>query len=122
MWEKMALRLFDQVIDKLLRRLTPWSLVDDWCSGGAKIGDCIYCGAINVCKGIIFEQLRGKFKELKSVPLRFNETEKIKTKNIKRIKMVTQRDYSFNCFYSPREIDCLPQSTIVRSERAIEGK
>lgn len=24
MWEKMALRLFDQVIDKLLRRLTPW--------------------------------------------------------------------------------------------------
>lgn len=49
---------------------------DDWCSGGAKIGDCIYCGAINVCKGIIFEQLRGKFKELKSVPLRFNETKK----------------------------------------------
>ncbi len=24
MWEKMALRLLDQVIDKLLRRLTPW--------------------------------------------------------------------------------------------------
>ena len=81
MWEKMALRLFDQVIDKLLRRLTPWMF-------GGMIGvvvelkqeDCIYCGAINVCKGIIFEQLRGKFKELKSVPLRFNETEKNKDK------------------------------------------
>ena len=45
---------------------------------------------------------------------------KIKTKNIKRIKWLLKETIPLTVFYSPREIDCLPQSTIVRSERAIE--
>ena len=73
-----TLRPSNRQIIKKVNTMDVWW--DGWCSGGAKIGDCVYCGAINVCKGIIFEQLRGKFKELKSVPLRFNETEKNKDK------------------------------------------
>jgi hypothetical protein len=91
-----TLRPSNRQIIKKVNTMDVWW--DDWCSGGAKIGDCVYCGAINVCKSIIFEQLRGKFKELKSVPLRFNETEKNKDKEYYTNKMVTQRDYSFNCF------------------------
>ena len=45
---------------------------------------------------------------------------KIKTKNIKRIKWLPKETIPLTAFYSPREIDCLPQSTIVRGERAIE--
>lgn len=45
---------------------------------------------------------------------------KIKTKNIKRIKWLPKETIPLTAFYSPRKIDCLPQSTIVRSERAIE--
>ena len=43
---------------------------DDWCSGGDKIGDFVFCYAINVCKNSIFKLLKENFKELKSVELR----------------------------------------------------
>lgn len=94
---------------------------DDWCSGGDKIGDFVYCGAINVCKTIIFEQLRENFKELKSVALRYNKTEKeLNAKNIKYLKWLPKETIPLTAFYSPMNLDCHPQSTIVRSERGIE--
>lgn len=82
---------------------------NDWCSGGDKIGDFVYCGSINVCKTIIFEQLRRNFKELKNVPLRFNGTEKeLNAKYIKRLKSLPKDSIPLTAFYTPREINCLP--------------
>lgn len=34
---------------------------------GNKIGDFVFCGAINVCKTSVFELLKENFKELKGV-------------------------------------------------------
>ena len=52
---------------------------------GNKIGDFVFCGAINVCKTSVFELLKENFKELKGVDLRYNKT-------------VARRRDSPNCF------------------------
>lgn len=94
---------------------------DDWCSGGDKIGDFVSCGAINVCKTAVFETLIENFEELKNVELRYNKTEKeLNAKNIKRLKWLPKETIPLTAFFSPISFDCLPQSTIVRSERGIE--
>lgn len=94
---------------------------DDWCSGGDKIGDFVSCGAINVCKTAVFETLKEHFKELKPVELRYNKTDKeLNAKNIKRLKWLPKETIPLTAFFSPISFDCLPQSTIVRSERGIE--
>jgi len=94
---------------------------DDWCSGGDKIGDFVFCYAINVCKNSIFKLLKENFKELKSVELRYNKTDKeLNAKNIKRLKWLPKEAIPLTAFFSPISFDCLPQSTIIRSERGIE--
>ena len=93
---------------------------DDWCSGGNKIGDFVFCGAINVCKTSVFELLKENFKELKGVDLCYNKTKKeLEAKNIKRLKWLPKEEISLTDFYSPISFDCLPQSTIERDERGI---
>jgi hypothetical protein len=66
---------------------------------GNKIGDFVFCGAINVCKTSVFELLKENFKELKGVDLRYNKTPKEpKAKKYQTFKMVAQRRDSPNSF------------------------
>ena len=87
---------------------------------GNKIGDFVFCGAINVCKTSVFELLKENFKELKGVDLRYNKMKKeLKAKNIKRLKWLPKEDIPLTAFYNPISFDWLPQSTIKRDERGI---
>jgi hypothetical protein len=66
---------------------------------GNKIGDFVFCGAINVCKTSVFELLKENFKELKGIDLRYNKTQKKpKARNIKRLKWLPKEEIPPNCF------------------------
>lgn len=87
---------------------------------GNKIGDFVFCGAINVCKTSVFELLKENFKELKGVDLRYNKTQKEpKAKNIKRLKWLPKEEIPLTAFYSLKSFDSLPQNTVERDERGI---
>lgn len=93
---------------------------DDWCSGGDKIGDFVFCLGINICKTEVFETLKEHFKELKPVELRYNKTDKeLNAKNIKRLKWLPKETIPLTAFFSPISFDCLPQSTIATNERGM---
>jgi len=94
---------------------------DDWGSGGDKIGDFVFCYGINVCKSSVFEALTNNFIELKGVPLKYNKTEKeLTAKNLKRLKWLPKEEISLKAFFSQKQFDCFPQSTLIMSERGIE--
>lgn len=94
---------------------------DDWGSGGNKIGDFVFCYGINVCKSSILEVLKNNFSKLNEVPLKYNKSEKeLTAKNLKRLKWLPKEEIPLVAFFSPKEFDCLPQSTIISSERGIE--
>jgi len=94
---------------------------DDWCSGGDKIGDFVFCSGTIVCKSSVFETLTNIYVELKEIPLRYNKTEKeLTAKNLKRLKWLPKEEIPLNAFFSPKLFDCLPQSTITVSKRGIE--
>jgi hypothetical protein len=94
---------------------------DDWGSGGDKIGDFVFCYGINVCKSSVFETLTNNFAELKGVPLKYNKTEKeLTAKNLNRLKWLPKEEIPLKAFFSPKQFDCLPQSTLIMSERGIE--
>lgn len=87
---------------------------------GNKIGDFVFCGAINVCKTSVFELLKENFKELKGVDLRYNKTQKEpKARNIKRLKWLPKEEIPLTAFYSLISFDSLPQNTVERDERGI---
>lgn len=87
---------------------------------GNKIGDFVFCGAINVCKTSVFELLKENFKELKGVDLRYNKTQKeLKAKKYQTFKMVAKRRGPLTAFYSLISFDSLPQNTVERDERGI---
>ncbi|GJH41013.1 hypothetical protein RCZ04_15630 [Capnocytophaga sp. HP1101] len=94
---------------------------DSFYSGGKKIGDFVGCVGIKVAKISVFETLQKHFKSLEGVPLRINKTQQeLKAKNPKRLRWLPQEEIPLTAFYSPVYFDCLPESTIVRSERGIE--
>ncbi len=94
---------------------------DDWCSGGRKVGDFVQCIGADICKVSVFEALHKNFEAIKAVPLHINKTQKeLMAKNPKRLRWLPQEKVSLVAFYAPEYFDCLPQSTIVRSERGIE--
>lgn len=88
---------------------------------GNKIGDFVFCGAINVCKTSVFELLlKENFKELKGVDLRYNKTQKEpKARNIKRLKWLPKEEIPLTAFYSLISFDSLHQNTVERDERGI---
>ena len=94
---------------------------DDWGVTNNLIGDFVFCYGINVCKSSVFEILQNNFIELKDVPLRINKTEKeLTSKNLKRLKWLPKEEIPLTIFFSPKQFNCLPQSTITVSERGIE--
>ncbi len=80
---------------------------------GNKIGDFVFCCAINVCKTSVFELLKENFKELKGVDLRYNKTQKEpKARNIKRLKWLLEEEILPIAFYSLISFDSPPQNTV----------
>jgi len=93
---------------------------DDWGSGGDKIGDFVFCYGVNVCKATVFKTLKENFKELNSIDLKYNKTEKeINAKNPKRLKWLPKEEVPLKAFFSPKNFDCLPQSTITTNDRGM---
>jgi hypothetical protein len=94
---------------------------DDWGSGGDKIGDFVFCYGVNVCKSSVFETLTNNFTELKGIPLRYHKTEKeLTAKNPAILKWLPKEETPLNAFFSPKVFECLPESTVVISERGVE--
>ena len=80
---------------------------------GNKIGDFVFCCAINVCKTSVFDLLKENFKELKGVDLRYNKTQKEpKAKKYQTFKMVAKEEIPLTAFYSLISFDSLPKNTV----------
>ena len=57
-------------------------------------------------------------KILRGVDVKINKTEReLKAKNPKRLKWLPQEDIALKSFFSPTYFDCLPQSSLVKTER-----
>jgi hypothetical protein len=93
---------------------------DDWGSSGDEIGDFVFFFLIEVCKRHILEKLQENFIELNAVPLRYNKTDKeLTAKNPKRLKWLPKEEIPLMAFFSPKEFDCLPQSTVSTNARGM---
>ena len=91
---------------------------DSWDSNGNKIGDFTFCYGIKICKLSVFNLLQENFKDIKGVDVKINKTEReLKAKNPKRLKWLPQEDIVLKSFFSPTYFDCLPQSSLVKTER-----
>lgn len=91
---------------------------DSWGSNGNKIGDFTFCYGIKICKLSVFNLLQENFKDIKGVDVKINKTEReLKAKNPKRLKWLPQEDFALKSFFSPTYFDCLPQSSLVKTER-----
>ncbi|WP_454999650.1 hypothetical protein [Capnocytophaga gingivalis] len=91
---------------------------DSWGSNGNKIGDFTFCYGIKICKLSVFNLLQENFKDIKGVDIKINKTEReLKAKKPKRLKWLPQEDIALKSFFSPTYFDCLPQSSLVKTER-----
>ncbi|WP_404811895.1 hypothetical protein ACIRNY_09390 [Capnocytophaga canimorsus] len=94
---------------------------DDWCSGGNKIGDFVFCYGVKICRKSVFNLLSDTFQSLKMVKLDYKKTEKeLKAKDIKKLKWLPQETVDLVAFFSPKFIDCLPQSSVIRDNEGID--
>lgn len=94
---------------------------DDWGSKGNKIGDFVFCYGVKICRKSIFNLLSDTFIGLKMVNLNYKKTEKeLKAKDRKKLKWLPQEMVDLVAFFSPKYIDCLPESTVIRDGEDID--